>query len=120
MTVNEAGPDLYTETIGGGVIFSTTGLATMHYYVARAAAGAPISQYRLQQDGVDRPNNGSGGSIHLPMNLLNQLTAIGGGNGAGAGVYRDAGGKANCLIVYNADLTGADLTALNAILALHV
>lgn len=111
---------MYVETMTNGKAFTTFAISGSHTYVARAPASGQVSSYTLRTDGVDCTPGGFGGSSAALMSLSNQRTKIGGGNGTGAGVYRDATGEINCLLLFNANLTGTDLTTLETELALHV
>jgi hypothetical protein len=112
--------DVYITTYTHGPNFTVPQrVDRSNYYVARAAAGAPNSTYRLRFNGADIGVESVGGNGALPMALSNQVTGIGGGAGPGASVVRDAPGDLNCLMLFNADLSGTDLTALETELAAH-
>jgi hypothetical protein len=89
------------------------------YYVLRAAAGVSVGSYTLRSNGAARGIGSYFGNSANPMALTNQYTAIGGGNGPAASSYRDVSGDCNCFMLFNADLTGTDLTAIETELALH-
>jgi hypothetical protein len=89
------------------------------YYVVRAAAGERNDLHHLRQNGADCTVNSVAGNGALPLSLTNGITAIGGGAGPAAGNVRDAPGDSNLLMLFNAELLGADLTALETEAGAH-
>jgi hypothetical protein len=120
ITLDQSAPRIYVETITNGCDFNTGGAATSKAWVARTAAGGPVSSYGLTENGSVCTVQSVSGNGAASTALANQRTAIGGGNGPAASVYRDATGDLNCFMLFNASLTGADLTTLDAELAAHL
>jgi hypothetical protein len=86
------------------------------YYVARAAAGEANQLHAMRVSGVDSGLNSVAGNGALLLVLTDGVTALGGTGASGAA---PCVGDANVMMVFNAELTGADLTALDAELQAH-
>jgi len=89
------------------------------YYVALTEAGQRNDAFRLRHNGYPSDPLSFFGDGSLPMNLAGTGTGIGGGRSASSADLRYCNGDSNVLMVFNAVLAGADLTALETELEAH-
>lgn len=110
----------YISIINHGPNFNVATTLALRSYVGRIAAGAACSTARLRQNSQNKVVQSVAGNGALTLAMTNSQTLWGGGVGAAAGVMRDMPGYSSCLVIYNADLSGTDLTDLETVLSLHL